>query len=213
MKCILCKQRKGKRQCPAKDATICGQCCGAKRVLEIDCPESCEYLKIGRDHEANLEGARHFRAGDPFEQEKRARVLSDFEPVIADLQTMIARERQSSRSLRDTDVVEALACLLKTLRTEERGVIYETVSENLRADSLRRQLGSLIESYRYPKQPEQQRIHLKDAIECLEVLHAVVASHLEAGPASLSFVDFLARHLPRDARIGPSLPAIIVPGR
>jgi hypothetical protein len=213
MKCSLCDQRKGRRSCPAKQATICAQCCGEKRVLEIHCPESCEYLKIGRSHEANQVGARHYRADNPLEQAKRSRVLANFEPVIVDLQTLIAIERKSSRDLADADVAEALDCLLKTLRTEDRGVIYETTSGNLRAEALRRQLGSLIESHRYPKESGRHRIHLKDAIECLEVLQAVVASHMEAGPALLSFVDFLVRHLPQRAEAGPSQASIIVPGR
>ncbi|MBZ5499303.1 MAG: hypothetical protein LAP85_23135 [Acidobacteriia bacterium] len=213
MKCIVCNQRKGRRSCPAKQAAICPQCCGEKRILEIDCPESCEYLKIGRNHEANQEGLRHYRAADPLEQGKRARILADFEMVFVDLQTLIAAARQSMRDLTDADVAEALDCLLKTLRTEERGVLYETTTGNLRADGLRRQFSSLIESYRYPKEADHPRIHLKDAIECLDVLRAVVASHVEAGPSSLSFVEFLVRHLPRSARVGPAQPSIIIPGR
>jgi hypothetical protein len=213
MKCSLCNQRKGKRSCPARQLMLCAQCCGEKRVLEIDCPESCEFLKIGRTHEANQVGARHYRADNPLEQAKRSRILTAFEPVIVDVQTAIAEERRACRDLVDADVAEALDCLLKTLRTEDHGVIYETTSANLRAEALRRQLASLIESHRYPKDSGWARIHLKDAIECLEVLQAVVASHREAGPASLSFVDFLVRHLPREAETGPSQPSIIIPGR
>jgi hypothetical protein len=212
MKCVLCDQRKGRRFCPAKNTTICAQCCGEKRVLEIDCPESCEFLKIGRARDADVEAARHYRTSDPFEQEKRARVLAGFEGPFAHLQAVIAVERESSRELSDADVAEALDCLLKTLRTEERGVIYEATSNNPRAEGLRRQLSMLVKSYRYPERSGQQRILLKDAIECLEVIRAVVASHLEAGPSSLSFVDFLVRNLPRDAKLRPSQPSIIIPG-
>ncbi len=213
MKCNLCDQRKGRRYCPAKNATICAQCCGEKRVLEIDCPETCEYLKIGRSYERDQVSARHYRPDNPIEQEKMSRVLRNFEPVVVDLQTLIALERKSSRDLVDAEVAEALDCLLVTLRTEDRGVIYETTSGNLRVESLRRQLSSLIQSYRYPEESDRQRIHLKDALECLEVLRAVIARHMEAGSSSLSFVDFLVRHLPRKAEIAPSEPSIIVPGR
>jgi hypothetical protein len=213
MKCILCNQRKGRRFCPAKNTTICAQCCGEKRVLEIDCPESCEFLKVGRAREASLEAARHYRTSDPFEQEKRARVLADFEALLVHLQAVIAAERESSRELSDADVAEALDCLLKTLRTEDRGVIYEATSNNLRVESLRRQLALVVKSYRYPEEPNQQRTLLKDAIECLEVMRAVVASHLEAGPSSLSFIDFLVRNLPRDVKMARSQPSIIIPGR
>jgi hypothetical protein len=213
MRCFVCGQRKGKRHCPAKNALICAQCCGEERILKIDCPESCGYLQAGREREAGQEGLRHYRTSDPFEQEKRARVLGEFDFVITDLQTAIAAERKSSRDLSDMDVAESLDCLLKTLRTESNGVIYETTSNNLAAESLRRQLSARIQSLRYPKENDQPRLHLKDAIECLEVLRAVVASHLEAGPSSLRFVDFLIRNIPRSDRIGPSQPSIIIPGR
>ena len=213
MKCVLCNQRKGKRPCPAKNAGICGQCCGEKRILEIECPESCEYLKAGRDREADQEGERYIRVSDPFEQEKRVRVVENHKAVLADLQTIVAAERQSTRDLTDQDVAEALDCLLKTLRTEDHGVLYETTAENLRAEGLRRQFSSLIRSHRYPEQAEQERLPLKDAIECLEVLRAVVASHLAAGAASLSFVNFLLRQYPRGSRLGPGQPSIIIPGR
>lgn len=213
MKCILCDQRKGRRFCPAKNATICTQCCGEKRILEIDCPETCTYLKIGRSYERDHVGARYFRPDKPIDQEKMNRVLRDFEPVVVDLQTLIAVEGRSSKDLVDAEVAEALDCLLATLRTEDRGIIYETTSGNLRVESLRRQLGSLIQSYRYPQESERQRLHLKDALECLEVMRAVIARHMEAGSSSRSFLDFLVRHLPRKAEIVQSEPSIIVPGR
>jgi len=213
MKCVVCDKRKGRRFCPAKERQICAQCCGGKRVIEIDCPESCEFLRIGREREAALEGARHFQSRDPMEQERRSRILESCEPVIVKMQTLIAVERKSSRDLKDADVAEALDCLLKTLRTEDRGVIYETTSENLRAEGLRRQLGALITACRYPKDAGAQRIQLKDAVDCLELMRSVVASHLESGPASLSFVDFLLRYLPRSPRIETSGSSIIIPGR
>jgi hypothetical protein len=212
MKCPLCDHRKGKRLCPAKNAVICAQCCGEKRILEIDCPESCEYLKAGRSREAQQAGARLARTDNPSQQARRVRVLTNFEAVIEELQTLIALERRSVRDLRDEDVVEALDCECKTLRTEDHGVIYETSSENLRAESLRRQIHSLIEALRYPKKFEGKRIHLQDALDCLEVLLSIVVSHIEAGPSALSFVDFLFRHLPRNVADGPSQSSIIVPG-
>ncbi len=213
MKCILCDQRKGRRFCPAKNATICTQCCGEKRIVEVDCPETCAYLKIGRSYERDHVGARYFQPDNPIEQEKMSRVLRDFEPVMVDVQTLIAIERKSSKDLVDAEVAEALDCLLKTLRTEERGVIYETTSNNLRVESLRRQIGAIIQSYRYPQESDRPRLHLKGALECLEVIRAVIARHMEAGSSSRSFVDFLVRHLPRKAEVMASEPSIIIPGR
>ena len=44
MSCPLCQRRKGKRACPARGASICSQCCGTKRHVEVACPADCVYL-------------------------------------------------------------------------------------------------------------------------------------------------------------------------
>jgi hypothetical protein len=213
IKCVLCRQRKGKRHCPAKNDEICAQCCGEKRILEIDCPENCEYLKAGRERETAQEVARYMRVSEPHQHKKRERVFTRFEFVLAGLQGVIAAERLSSRDLVDADVADALDCVLRTLRTEERGVIYDSVSSNLRAESLRRQFKSLLESFRHPRETNRERCSLADLIECAEVLREVVASHMEEGLSPRSLVDFLARNLPRNAGTGRSPSSIILPGR
>lgn len=44
-KCISCNKKKGKRKCPALSGLICTECCGTKRLKEINCPPDCTYLK------------------------------------------------------------------------------------------------------------------------------------------------------------------------
>ncbi len=48
-KCVYCRQKKGKRSCPALSGQICSGCCGAHRGRAIACPADCPYLV---DHEA-----------------------------------------------------------------------------------------------------------------------------------------------------------------
>ena len=43
--CILCKQRKGKRNCPVLSEPICSSCCGSKRGREITCPTTCHFYR------------------------------------------------------------------------------------------------------------------------------------------------------------------------
>ncbi len=42
--CVYCGQRKGKRTCPALGGAICSACCGAHRLIRIDCPADCVWL-------------------------------------------------------------------------------------------------------------------------------------------------------------------------
>src|SRR5678815_786154 len=52
MSCPSCGRRKGRRHCPALAASICTICCGTKRLVEIQCPETCIHLAAAREHPA-----------------------------------------------------------------------------------------------------------------------------------------------------------------
>ncbi|MBI5526554.1 MAG: hypothetical protein HY897_09475 [Deltaproteobacteria bacterium] len=43
-KCVYCHEKKGKRNCPALEGTICSLCCGTHRKKTIQCPEGCPFL-------------------------------------------------------------------------------------------------------------------------------------------------------------------------
>lgn len=43
-KCVKCKEKKGKRHCPALGTYLCSLCCGQLREKEIRCPQNCSYL-------------------------------------------------------------------------------------------------------------------------------------------------------------------------
>lgn len=223
MKCILCNQRKAKRFCPAKGDMICPQCCGGKRVLEIDCPESCQYLRDGRAHEVEAQ-ARYYSSSDPAKQMKNQRTLSQFDNFISSLEFVLAEERRSSRDFKDQDAADALDLVLENLRTEEKGILYERTSNDIRIDIVRRRLAEQVQSARFPRQQKQgtdlvvpepgaEALRLRDAIECLETIRDVVQNHMDEGPTAPSYVDFLARLLPSRGRIERTGSSLIIPGR
>jgi len=192
---------------------ICPQCCGEKRVLEIDCPESCEFLQTGRSHESHSQRMRHLFTSDPLKLEKRRRVYNDYQALVADVEVFLAEERRLSRELSDRDAAEALDLLLATLRTEEKGILYERTSSDLRVDSLRRHLKEVLDSHLNPPDGNGERMRVSQVIESLEVIRDVLASHLESGPSEMSYVDFLARLMPRSDRGSSPGSSIIIPGR
>jgi hypothetical protein len=215
MKCILCGKRKAKRSCPAKEGMICTLCCGEKRVLEVHCPETCEFLRAGREHES-AEFAKRLQSQDTRQQEKSRHVLAENQDVIAHLEYTIAQQRLASRHLSDRDVSTAVDILLDTYRTENKGVLYEKNSDNLLVDSLRRELRSVIERFRNPEgneekgivDPVRDRLQLSKAIECLEFLQSMIAAFPDDRRSTSGYVDFLARMTPRKES---SLSSIIVP--
>jgi hypothetical protein len=212
MKCVLCDQKKAKRFCPAKNALICPQCCGEKRVLEIDCPESCGYLKSGREREVEDYG-RRFRGLEQGPVEKYRGVLAAHQDVVARIEYAIAEERLSDRSLTDKNLSEAIQILLETYRTEDKGVLYEKTSEDLRIEALRRTLRTTIESLRNPEgaegrgivDPKNTRLPLAVAIDCLEFVQAMASAYMKDHGSVTGYVDFLARLFPREGKRGRSI--------
>jgi hypothetical protein len=204
MKCVVCGKRKAKRICPAKGASICPLCCGEKRVLELDCPETCEYLKTGREHES-AEFSKKLRSQDKLKQEKSRRILSEYQDVVAHLEYIIAQQRLLSRHLSDKDVSSALNILLDAYRTEDKGILYEKNSDDLRVEALRLELRDVIEAYRNPDaenehgivDPERSRLSLQNAIECLEFLQSMIDVYSKDPRSAGSYVDFLARMTPK----------------
>jgi hypothetical protein len=203
MKCGLCDLKKAKRHCPVKNALICAQCCGEKRVLEIDCPETCSYLIAGREREV-ADYSRRIGTLDVSDHERNGRVFKDHQDVIARLEYAIASERISSRDLVDKDVAQAVDVLLDTYKTEANGVLYEKKSEDLRVEPLRRELRNVIESLRTPDgegqgivDPQSTRLQLGVAIDCLECIRSMVRAYQKSGHSSSGYVNFLARVLPR----------------
>jgi hypothetical protein len=205
MKCSLCDQRKAKRFCPAENTEICAQCCGEKRVLEINCPESCGYLKAGREREM-ADYVRRVRGMDPAGIDRKQPVLTEHQDALARIEYVLARERLADRNLIDRDVIHAISVLLETYKTEDKGVLYEKTSEDLRIETLRRELKKAIESLRNPERqeglgivdPGSKRLQLSAVIDCLEFIRSLAESYAKDRDSDSGYVDFLARLFPRE---------------
>jgi hypothetical protein len=142
--CPLCGHRKGKRLCPARAAHICSTCCGSKRLVEIDCPSDCTYLK----------GA-HAPAWDGRERDRRQDVTriapfieglgQDDAAVFFYLLAGIVRVSSKHRETDDVQWQQAITALLKTLETRESGLVYEHAAEGFASQALVREMREVIE--------------------------------------------------------------------
>jgi hypothetical protein len=123
--CPVCRQRKGRRACPALNDQICAICCGTKRLVEIRCPADCPYLATAREHPpaVAVRQQRHdLGLLVEFLQDLNTRQSQLFFLVA----TLIARYRSSDlESIVDDDVAQAAGTLAATFETAARGVIYE----------------------------------------------------------------------------------------
>jgi hypothetical protein len=189
MNCPLCQQRKGKRACPAKSATICPHCCGAKRRVEIDCPDDCVWLGA---HAGSWAGRETERRRDLLRVAPHLRALSDEQSRLFFL-TLVGIDgiRRSRRDLDDRLLAESVAALRKTVETRARGVLYEHAPEDLRAQGLLTELKGL-----FTAKDAEGRATTPDDRDLLPVLIALdtALTHTrDEGVAATAFLDTVAR--------------------
>jgi hypothetical protein len=143
--CPLCGQRKGRRACPAKGASICSACCGSKRRVEIACPSDCVWLDGA--HDAGWEGRETERRRDarrlgPHLQRLSREQADLFFLALVGLGALRARRRD----LDDALLSAAVSALRKTVDTRQRGILYDHQAEDLRAQGLVLELRGLFEA-------------------------------------------------------------------
>jgi hypothetical protein len=213
MKCLVCSQRKGKRSCPAKGELICAQCCGEKRVLEIDCPEECQYLLAGRKKDVEYFGARYLQPSDPVRIEQQRRVFGELFEAYSRFEFALAESRHSMSDLNDNDAAEALKLVMASLRTEQSGILYEQTADDLKVESVRRNLREHAVRLQNPSEEGGRRYRIGEILDCLDFIQGLLAKHLTAGSLSSGYIDFLARLMPRRHRLSAPGSSIIIPGR
>jgi len=207
--CPLCRQRKGKRACPAKGELICAACCGAKRRIEIDCPEDCVWLGA---HAGAWEGRETERTRDLRRLAPHLERLSDAQARLLFLSLVgVTALRGRRRDLDDELLLEATAALRKTVETKEKGILYEHPAEDLRAQGLVPELRGLFEA-----KDEQGIAHApadKDLLAVLRALEGALGHVAREGAGPAAFLDTAARMAARmGARpLAPGRPLIVEP--
>ena len=204
MKCILCEKRKGKRFCPAKNTYICAQCCGEKRVIEIDCPSDCVYLTSGQAYQLIKKySAQMQQEDDPARRRRLYETHQKFSALLMEIEAAIIHYAADLRSLRDQHICEAITLLKKTYQTERKGVIYEHTSANPLVQALFRELRSLLEETRTQTGDDFPTLITRDLVDCLEVIETDIRYHLDSESGRENYLTFIKRNHPEMAS-GPT---------
>ena len=144
MTCPSCGRRKGRRDCPALRASICTICCGTKRLVEIECPETCVHLTAAREHPAAVV------------KKQQERDVATLLPSISHLterqhqlffllHSVVARHKPDTFSrVLDEDVAQASAAVAATLETAVKGVLYEHTPASLVAQRLAKDITAML---------------------------------------------------------------------
>jgi hypothetical protein len=143
--CRLCEIRKPKRHCPGIDGEICPQCCGREREETIHCPLECEYLVESRKHERPVFDPNQF-------PHKDIRVDQEFVEEHRDLFTIMSvsliKAAHQTPGVVDSDMRDCLDACIKTYRTLDAGIIYESKPANMVAAAIQVRFTESIEEFR-----------------------------------------------------------------
>lgn len=145
MLCPVCRRRSARRPCPALGRDICPVCCGTKRLVEINCPADCGYLASSQAHPAAA--VRKQQERDLLQVTALLDGLSRRQKELAwtALGFVATTARDPLLRVRDEDVVEMAQSYASTLRTAQRGVIYEHRPQSLVAQRLVTDLRAFLE--------------------------------------------------------------------
>jgi hypothetical protein len=174
---VKCKKRKGKRLCPALSGSICPLCCGIYREKEIDCPDSCIYLRKHRSYQEKKDWMKQVERKDEI-RKKYDEIYGDEKMawLAFNIEKTIKIYADSNSSLNDRKVIKSLEYTLNKIKREKIlvGVTKEEIEEK---NELGEIIYGVLENIKSPQRlivPEAERLYRKEEkIKCLENLIAL----------------------------------------
>ena len=197
--CKMCGKRRAKRTCPGVQGEICPACCGTERENTVDCPLDCEYLRDARAHD------RPVALTEDDLPNKDIRVTEEFirkhEHVVTWMAHSLARTMEARRSV-DFDAREGVEALIKTYRTLESGLIYETKPQNPYAAQIQEDLKQAVEELRktLTESAGMQVLRDTDVLGALVFLQRLELQHNNGRRRGRAFFDFLRTYFPARER-------------
>ena len=191
MPCAICRTRKPRRFCPGVNGDICTLCCGQEREVTVDCPFDCPFLQEARKHE-------HTEPVDPTQfPNQDIRVTEEFlgehEPLLVSVMSSVMLAALDTPGAVDRDVRDALEALIRTQRTLQSGVYYETRPENALANRIFSETQTGLEEFRKKESEELGMAHTRDAdmLGVLVFLQRLALDRNNGRPRGRAFLDSL----------------------
>lgn len=126
--CRICETKPPRRLCPALNAEICAPCCGVGREQSISCPLDCEHLREARKHEKLPEiDARSLPHPEIESTDSFLERNQDLAFITGRILLMGALDTEG---IVDSDMRDDLDALVRTYKTADSCLVYESSSAN-----------------------------------------------------------------------------------
>lgn len=205
MVCAICEIRKPRRSCPGVNGDICAICCGTEREVTVNCPLDCEYLQ----------GARRREKPAPVEEsaipnqdiEVTERLVQENLPLLDTLGAALIGTALEIGAI-DADAREALAALVRTYRTLESGVYYDTRPTGSFAAALYERVQHAGSKFRSEEQRRAGVTRTRDAdmLGLMVFLQRMELARNNGKPRGRAFIDSLRGYYSERASAVPATP-------
>jgi hypothetical protein len=214
MACAICGIRKPRRFCPGVHGDICTLCCGKEREVTVDCPLDCTYLQEARKHER----AEPMNPDDIPNRDIRVteEFLGEHDSLLLGAARSLMLAVADTPGAVDGDVRDALDALIRTHRTLQSGVYYETRPANAVANRIFSATQTRLEEFRNNEREETGLSHTRDAdvLGVLVFLQRLELDRNKGRPRGRAFLDSLRGLLSEAEAVIPETPSastLIVP--
>jgi hypothetical protein len=210
MACAICEIRRPKRFCPGIRGEICTLCCGNEREVTVHCPFDCVYLQDARKHDKTPEVEP-----DKFPNQD-IKVTDDFLHENEDTLVFLGRSLMAAAmeipDAVDSDVREAFDALIRTYRTLQSGVYYDTHPQNPLAGAIYARLQNAVAELRRLETEQRGVPQTRDAeiLGLLVFLQRLELDRNNGRRLGRAFLDFL-RSFFAPSQAEPAAPSLIVP--
>jgi hypothetical protein len=161
MACAICETRRPRRFCPGVRGDICSICCGTEREVTVDCPFECEYLQEARRRDKPAEIDMSTLPNQDIKVTEK--FVAEHEDLMVFLGQCVAGAALETPGAVDFDVREALDSLVRTYRTLQSGVHYESLPQNPLAANIHRGVQGALDEFRRREQQEGGMVRTRDA--------------------------------------------------
>jgi hypothetical protein len=192
--CRICHTRRPKRHCPGIEGDICTLCCGDQREVNIGCPLECPHLQASREHEKEVAIDRNSIPNQDIRLNEE--FFRDHEELVLFASFTMAEAALRTPGAVDNDVLKALEALIRTHRTRESGLVYQTRADDRVAATVQEHFERSFEDFE-KKRSESGATAYRNA----EVLGALVfieracLTRRNGRPRGRAFIDYLRQRL------------------
>jgi hypothetical protein len=205
--CRLCETRKPRRYCPGVGGDICSICCGTEREQTVHCPFECPFLQEARKHEAApIASLDDFPNTDIKVTEQ---FLKDHEPLLIWLTASLFRASVQTPGAVDNDIRAGLDALIRTYRTLQSGLYYESRPENPMAATIMDRMKEAVEEIRKRVAESGGVESIRDAelLGLFVFLQRLEIQHNNGRRLGRAFIDFLRGNFGEASEAAPPEPA------